>query len=131
MQKVKLVFEKNFVELPTINDTFSTELELNLPHGFNNGVHLIGARIYEAESAPTEMPRGDGNTIVVGYNDFRRLQGQLLTYIDATFSDPEQRKAHKDILKSNLYAWEKELGDRAVQINDAQARNSVALPLNR
>jgi hypothetical protein len=136
MQKVKLVFEKNFMEMPTMSDTFSTNIEFALPHDFEqNGVHLIGARVYGSEPTPTNPsdaapnpPRGDSNSVVIRYEDFRRLQGRLLTYIDATFNDPEQRKAHKDILKSNLYDWEKELHDRAVQVNDAQGRNTAAQP---
>lgn len=33
------------------------------------------------------------------------LVGKLLTYIDATYNDPEQRKAHKDIVKQSCYNW--------------------------
>lgn len=33
------------------------------------------------------------------------LVGKLLTYIDATYSDPQQRKAHKDIVKQSAYNW--------------------------
>ncbi len=33
------------------------------------------------------------------------LVGRLLTYIDATYSDQQQRKAHKDIVKQAAYNW--------------------------
>lgn len=33
----------------------------------------------------------------------RYLQGQLLTLVDATFSDKEQRKAFKDILSKTFW----------------------------
>ncbi len=33
------------------------------------------------------------------------LVGKLLTYIEATFNDPQQRKAHKDIVKQLVYNW--------------------------
>lgn len=33
------------------------------------------------------------------------LVGKLLTYIEATYSDPQQRKAHKDIVKQLVYNW--------------------------
>lgn len=33
------------------------------------------------------------------------LVGKLLTYIEATYSDPQQRKAHKDIVKQSVYNW--------------------------
>jgi hypothetical protein len=33
------------------------------------------------------------------------LVGRLLTYVEATYSDPQQRKAHKDIVKQLVYNW--------------------------
>ncbi len=33
------------------------------------------------------------------------LTGRLLTIIDATFSDPEQRKAMKDLFSQSLWSW--------------------------
>jgi len=34
---------------------------------------------------------------------YRQLEGKLLTLVDATFSDTEQRKAQKDIIKQILW----------------------------
>ena len=34
---------------------------------------------------------------------YRQLEGELLTLIDATFTDPEQRKAQKDIVKQKIW----------------------------
>lgn len=46
------------------------------------------------------------------------LKGQLLTIADATFSDPEQRKAYKDLVKNTLQDW---------SLNAMQ--NSVSYPI--
>ena len=37
--------------------------------------------------------------------DVCELEGQLLTFIDATFSDPQQRKAQKDIIRQMVWNW--------------------------
>ncbi len=34
------------------------------------------------------------------------LEGQWLTLIDATFSDPQQRKAMKDIVRRMIWDWD-------------------------
>ena len=33
------------------------------------------------------------------------LEGRLLTVIDASIGDPEQRKALKDIIRQNVWSW--------------------------
>lgn len=33
------------------------------------------------------------------------LVGKLLTYVDATYSDKEQRDAHKDLVRHHVYKW--------------------------
>ena len=40
---------------------------------------------------------------LVGYDDLRTLSGRLLTLADASFSDREQRKAFKDMLRTILW----------------------------
>lgn len=34
------------------------------------------------------------------------LEGQWLTIVDATFSDPQQRKAMKDIVRKMIWYWD-------------------------
>lgn len=34
------------------------------------------------------------------------LEGQWLTIVDATFSDPQQRKAMKDIVRKMIWDWD-------------------------
>lgn len=38
-------------------------------------------------------------------NDTSYLEGKILTIIDATFSDPQQRKAQKDVFRDILWDW--------------------------
>ena len=56
---------------------------------------------------PTVAGYGKSGTIV-GYEDVTRLVGKLLTYIDATYSDKEQREAQKTILKGIVYDWSRD-----------------------
>lgn len=42
---------------------------------------------------------------VVGYSDINNLVGRLLTYIDATYSDREQREAQKTLIKGVVFDW--------------------------
>ena len=39
------------------------------------------------------------------------LEGQWLTLVDATFSDPQQRKAMKDIVRKMIWDWDIEILD--------------------
>lgn len=41
----------------------------------------------------------------INYQELYNLKGRLLTLIDATFTDPAQRKAHKDIVWQTLQHW--------------------------
>lgn len=49
------------------------------------------------------------------------LLGELLTLIDASFTDPVQRKAYKDILRTSFY-------DTAFRIRGDENRNIVSSP---
>lgn len=41
----------------------------------------------------------------INYEELYNLKGRLLTLIDATFTDPEQRKAQKDVVWHTLRDW--------------------------
>lgn len=41
----------------------------------------------------------------VNYEQLYNLKGRLLTLIDATYTDREQRKAQKDVVWQTLKAW--------------------------
>lgn len=40
------------------------------------------------------------------------LEGQWLTLVDATFSDPQQRKAMKDLVRRMIWDWDIQIIDR-------------------
>lgn len=41
----------------------------------------------------------------INYDELYNLKGRLLTLADATFVDPQQRKAFKDLTWQTLQAW--------------------------
>jgi len=41
----------------------------------------------------------------INYEELYNLKGRLLTIVDATFTDPQQRKAMKDVIWQALQAW--------------------------
>lgn len=45
-------------------------------------------------------------------NDLRYLSGKILTIIDASIADQEQRKAMKDIATQAIWSWALELSGR-------------------
>ena len=50
---------------------------------------------------------------MINWSELNSLIGQLLTYVDATYQDKEQREAHKSLVKNTVRDWyedcEKEL----------------------
>lgn len=42
---------------------------------------------------------------MINFDELDSLVGQLLTYVDATYTDLEQRKAHKSIIKNIARSW--------------------------
>lgn len=119
--KVKLVFEKSFTENRGLSaNTFSADIEVDLPEGFDMA-HLVSARCYDAYKG-NEHPSGDMTATVCDYTDESYLVGKLLTHVDATFTDPEQRKAHKDITKDLIYGYFNDLRQRASQIIESQTK---------
>lgn len=118
MRKVKLVFVKAYLDIPTFKDTFSCDVEVQSPSDIED-FRLIGARIYERETAAQNIG-GDTNTMVLEYADEQNLLGKLLTYIDATYTDQEQRKAHKDIVRQVVNNWRQDIHTRGVQTVDSQ-----------
>ena len=38
-------------------------------------------------------------------NHIGMLEGRVLTLVDATFGDPEQRKAFKDVIRQTIWEW--------------------------
>lgn len=118
MRKVKLVFVKSFLEHATFNDTFSRDIEIESPNDIED-FRLIGARIYQPDNDSATIG-GDYNAMLLEYRDEQDLLGKLLTYIDATYTDQEQRKAHKDIVRQIVNNWRQDISTRGIQTVDSQ-----------
>lgn len=59
--------------------------------------------------SPLTYTNDDGSTgttaYPINYDELYNLKGRLLTLIDATYTDPEQRKAQKDLVWQALKSW--------------------------
>ena len=63
-------------------------------------------RVVEGGVPEMDYPFDNVNGIVISRDlELSVLVGKLLTYIDATYTDLDQRKAHKRILKETVYTW--------------------------
>lgn len=54
-----------------------------------------------------QMAKGsfDSSGTIVDWHEIDDLVGKLLTYVDATYSDKEQREAHKSIVRDTVWKW--------------------------
>lgn len=63
----------------------------------------------ERRYGPLNFQNTDGTTgcvaYPINYDELYNLKGRLLTIVDATFTDAQQRKAMKDIVWQTLRAW--------------------------
>lgn len=74
-------------------------------------------------------PDSDGTRIVsseilpaIGISDMNNLTGRLMTIVDATFSDREQRKAMKDLFNQATWGWFHDRNDVLGRV-DRKSRN--------
>jgi len=117
--KVKLVFEKCYSEIRGLSaNAFSMDIDVELPAGFDMA-RIVGARAYSPNQSP-DHPVEDVEAVIWEYEDESRLVGKLLTYIDATYTDKEQREAHKNLVKDLTYGYFGDLRTRAHQIIQSQ-----------
>lgn len=127
-KSVQLVFARNYRSFISSADTESVIVEV--PDYFKEGFHLIAASVSQPQGSegPSTDPRmGDIPALMVTYDDGRTLEGKLLTYIDATFTDPEQRKAHKDIIRQTLHEHNESIRTRAYQTLEATKERADVL----
>lgn len=63
-----------------------------------------------------ESPDGSVGEIAypINYDELYNLKGRLLTLVDATFTDPAQRKAFKDMVWQTLRGWMEDVEQAAV-----------------
>lgn len=59
----------------------------------------------EVEVKPVVGEVGVLDNVEINYADADHIIGRLLTVVDATFSDPQQRKAQKDLVKREVRDW--------------------------
>jgi len=122
--QVKLVFEKSYQELRGLSsNTFSEDIDVELPKGFDSA-YLVSAICYDTQQG-SDYPTNDSVATIWDYTDEQRLIGKLLTYIDATYIDREQREAHKSLIKDMVYGYYSELKTRASQIISSQSNPIV------
>ena len=120
--KVKLVFEKSYQEIRGLtSNTFSKDIDIELPPGFEMAT-LVAARCYDPVQGDNARPVSDTTAVIWDYVDENRLVGKLLTYIDATYTDKEQREAHKNLVRDVVYGYAGELHTRANQTIDSQSK---------
>lgn len=56
------------------------------------------------------MSEGNQDAHLAWDNDVQFLMGDLLTLVDAAIPDPQQRKALKDLVRKDMWAWANGLG---------------------
>jgi hypothetical protein len=64
---------------------------------------------FELRSSQVQYTNADGSVgataVPINYDELYNLKGRLLTLVDATFTDPQQRKAQKDLVWAAVRAW--------------------------
>jgi len=79
--------------------------------GISNGNYSTGAvptLHYTHRHAVLRFTRPNGPDVEahpINYDELYNLKGRLLTLVDATFTDPEQRAAHKTLVWNALRDW--------------------------
>ncbi len=107
MGKVNLrIALTKWAQEPTETEYVDVETDFDVRNG--------SPRVLSIQTTDVTLARDNGTAESTGYviNQvftveshylYDNLVGKLLTYIEATFTDPEQRKAHKDIVKQIVY----------------------------
>jgi hypothetical protein len=122
-QKVDLVFEKNGTNWGMVKDTITHSIDLPLPEGFDVGVHLVGAKTADKivyEDGPNSGSAQTGWVTMVSElisdRDIEKMVGKVLTIVDATVMDKDQRKAFKSLVKQAIYGQYNKIRERSYQI---------------
>ena len=122
-QQVKLVFEKNGTNWGMVKDTIEHNIELPIPEGFDVGVHLIGAKVKDRIDEKEGLDAASKCTgwvpqvaEVITDRDIEKLVGKVLTIVDATMMDKDQRKAFKSLIKQSIYSHYNMIRERSYQI---------------
>ncbi len=65
----------------------------------------ITEKFFEEGQVQSSLNGAQPVFVILGYNDVQTLEGKLLTLLDASFADKEQRKAVKDLLRQSIW-WQ-------------------------
>lgn len=122
-QEVTLLFEKNGTDWGMVKDCIQHTFQLPIPDGFENGVHVIGAKTgdkiyYEDGSGSTGVAPTGWVTMVaelITDRDIEKIVGKVLTVVDATIMDRDQRKAFKSLVKQAIYGHYNTIRERSYQ----------------
>lgn len=105
----ELAYEYN-VETSSPTD-YSFPIGIVFDHGDGSGIHRSDSPYVSIAADP-----------IVGAVQTGNLVGRLLTLVDATFTDLEQRKAFKDMVSQTVYRWNSDNEDRVVQCYGAVSK---------
>lgn len=98
MSKVKLIVVKRH----SLHNAEMRDIKIELPED----TKITGIVRSDFEEAADGTKRdSDDIDLVITWDNINNLVGQLLTLVDATFSDGEQRKAMKDIFMDRVWKW--------------------------
>jgi hypothetical protein len=80
-----------------------------MQHMYSSATYGRIVRPMHERNWPLHFESDDGNmgaiAYPINYEELYTLKGRLLTIVDATFQDPEQRKAFKDVLWQAMRGW--------------------------
>jgi hypothetical protein len=97
MSKVKLILDKGDLDYGEV-----TDVVLTLQEGHRvRGVVETG---FEPQ-IDGSVRSSDGIDTVIYIEDINNLVGRIKTLLDASISDPEQRKASKDVFNNEIWSW--------------------------
>lgn len=112
MSKQLTVIFEPFSDYPTPRDEEEVAT-FDISKIKNKKILAIGIREEGDESGYIE------NITPLYHNDVENLLGKILTYVDATYSDPQQRKAQKDLARQTVYDWSAKLSTGSWQALDS------------
>lgn len=94
-------------------------LEQNAPSDPPNTARsmLQRERAHRAGKLTSELNGEQPIFALLGYDDIRNLEGKLLTIVDASFQDREQRRAFKSLVRRTIwFEWAKYLDTDDVHV---------------
>jgi hypothetical protein len=122
-QKVTLTFERNGSKWGMVKDCVQHTFDLELPEGFIEGVHVVGAKtgdkLYETNGITSgSEPTGWVTMVaeVLVEKDIEKMVGKILTIVDATMLDKDQREAFKSLIKQAMYGQYNRIRERSYQV---------------